>query len=388
MSTHASPSTDAPPDQQGLSATTAQIAGLLGAQLVGPGDIVLTDAAAIEPGKPGALTFIRDPSYARKWSASRCSAALVTRGVDIPGHNPADRALLIVDNADLALIQILRAIAPAPYMPRPGVHASAVVDPSATIHPAASVGPLCTVGPGTSIAEGAVLAARVSLGAGVRVGPRTRLHAGVAVEDRCVIGADCTMHPNCVIGADGFGYITDPGTGEPIKIPHAGNVIIGDRVELGAAVTIDRGKFGPTRIGDAVKSDNQTQIGHNCELAENIIICGNSSLGGSVTIGPRAALGGNTGVADHTHIGADTRVAGGSAVLNDTPDGTTWMGNPAGPARLMMVNFKALRDLARFMKAAKRLDPRLEAPQGTSDAAKGIANDHASPTRTAHSNAP
>lgn len=362
--TKPAPADDAPP---GLSASTAQIAALLGAELLGRDDLVIADAVAIEPGKPNALTFIRDPQYAKLWPASRCSAALVTRGIDVPGHDPAERALLVVDNADLALVQILRAVTPAPHTPPPGVHHTAVVDASATVHPTAHVGPLCVIGPGTALAEHAILHSRVTLGAGVRIGPRTRLHAGVVVEDRCVIGADCTIHPNCVVGADGFGYHPDPATGAHVKIPHAGNAVLGDRVELGACTTVDRGKFGPTRIGDGVKIDNQTQIGHNCDIAENVIICGNCSFGGSVTVGPRAAFGGHSAVADHLSVGADVRVAGASTLIRSAAEGTTWMGNPAGPARIMMANFKALRDLARFMKAAKRSDPTLADLPRTSD---------------------
>lgn len=361
--------TDAP-RAEGLSATTAQLAGLLGAELVGPGDLTINDASGIEPGKPGALTFIRDEIYARLWSASQCPAALVTRGIEVPGHDPSKRALLYVDNADVALVQILRAITPAPHTPQPGIHPSAVVDPSADVHPKAHVGPMCVIGPGAHVAEGAVLIARVTLGAGTRVGSRSRIHAGVVIEDRSVVGADCIIHPNCVIGADGFGYHPDPATGAHTKIPHAGNAVLGDRVELGACTTIDRGKFGPTRIGDGTKIDNQTQIGHNGDIGENVIICGNCSFGGSVTVGPRAAFGGHTALADHITIGADARIAGASAVVGNTPEGATLMGNPAGPGKLMMVNFKALRDLARFMKTAKRLDPRLAEKKPTLDTAQ------------------
>ncbi len=52
------------------------------------------------------------------------------------------------------------------------------------------------------------------------------------------------------------------------KVPQIGNVIIGDDVELGANVAIDRGALGSTIIGRGTKIDNLVQIAHNVEIGE------------------------------------------------------------------------------------------------------------------------
>ena len=66
----------------------------------------------------------------------------------------------------------------------------------------------------------------------------------------CVIGNRTTLHANVVIGTDGFGYRPAADGSGLLKIPHIGNVVIGDGVEIGASTCVDRGKFGATRIGD------------------------------------------------------------------------------------------------------------------------------------------
>ena len=62
------------------------------------------------------------------------------------------------------------------------------------------------------------------------------------------IGESCLIQSGTVIGADGFGYANDRGNW--VKIPQLGTVIIGDRVEIGACTTIDRGALDDTMIGE------------------------------------------------------------------------------------------------------------------------------------------
>ncbi len=335
--------------------TTGQLARLLSAELVGPDDLTLTAIAPLEDAGEGALSFIRSREFAGMWAASRASAALVTRGVEVPGHDPKTRAILYVDNADAALIQVLSAVAPDPDLPAVGIDPSAAVDPSASVDPTARIGPLCRVGPGATIGPGAALISSVVVGRGARIGANTILHAGVVVQFGCVVGDRCLFHPNVVIGADGFGFIPSPDGQGHVKIPHLGNVVVGAEVELGAGSCIDRGKLGSTTIDDGCKTDNLVHIGHNCRVGKGVIICGGTVVGGSVRIGDRTLIGGNVAIADGTTIGADVRLGGAAAVMQcEINDGETWWGNPASPAREAMANLAALRKLSKTIKDLRR----------------------------------
>jgi len=333
--------------------TTGTLAELLGARLVGPADIPLADIAPLDKATPGALTFIRNQRHAPGWAKSNASAALVTEGVRLDEPDPADRAILFVPDADRALLTLLEAFAEhaAPPMPDSGIDPSARVDPTATVE-GATIGPMCVVGPGVRVAPGAILVARVTLGPGVSVGSGSMLHAGVVVQHGCSIGARCTLHPGVVVGADGFGYL--PGPNGAIKIPHLGAVVIEDDAEIGANTCIDRGKLANTRIGRGTKIDNLCQIGHNGDIGEHVIICGCCAIAGSVTIGNGATIAGNVSVSDAVHIGAGCTIGAGSGVINDVPEGQTWFGQPAVPARDAAANYAQFRTLARDLRQLRK----------------------------------
>lgn len=326
--------------------TTGLIAGLLKAELVGRADLIITGFDAVEGGRPGTITFIRSPQFAGKWKDSGCSCALVSRGVSVPGHDPATRALIIVENADLAVAKLLSLVMPV-HVPPPGRHPSAVIDPTAKVDATVSIaanvviGAACEVGPGVEMGPG------VTLGRGVKVGARSQLLAGVHVGDGCVIGAECFIQPGVVIGSEGFGYRPTTGTGELVRMPHLGNVVIEDRVDIGANCSIDRGRFKSTRIGAGTKIDNLCQVAHNVQIGRDVIICGCCGVGGSVEIGDGVMIGGCVGIADGVKIGAGARVAAKSGVMQDIPAGGSASSPPALPGR---EHFKFISLLRRLVK--------------------------------------
>jgi UDP-3-O-[3-hydroxymyristoyl] glucosamine N-acyltransferase len=343
----------------------AALAALLGAEQRGDSPVPLSAVDGLETAGPGSLSFIRDAKYARSWMTTNAGAVLVSRPIvaqnpelfpERPGH-----ALLIVDDADLALIEILRQVAPPLASPSAGVHPTAIVDPSASIDPSASVGPRVVIGARSQIAAGVVLHAGVIIGAGVKIGCGTQLHPGVVVLDRCVIGERCLLQPGVVIGADGFGF-RPSADGPPVKVPHAGAVRIGNDVEIGANSTVDRGKFSDTVIGDGTKIDNLVQIGHNCVIGRGCIICGMVGLAGSVTLGDGVTLAGNVGVADGRRIGDGATIGGKAGVMSDVPAGETWLGAPAVPSRQAMRQFAAIEALPAMLRPLRKLLDRFASP--------------------------
>lgn len=339
--------------------TTGAIAKAVGGVLIGPPDILVTGLAALDQAAPaadgaGAMSFIRSNKFASHWATSHAVAALVSKGIDVPGHDPTRRALITVDNADVAMAQTLALFAPPVHAPAPGVHPSAVVDPSARLGQGVSIGAQCIVGPRTQIGDGCVLHPRVTMGADVTVGPLTTLHPGVVVYDRCSIGAKCILHGNVVIGADGFGFVPDPQGRGLIKLPHIGTVEIGNMVEIGACTCVDRGKFGATVVGDMTKIDNLVQVGHNVRIGRACIICGCCAIGGSAVLEDGVILAGQVGIQDGKRIGTRATISAQSGVMDDVSPGEVLFGTPAGPHKDQMRSYVALRHLSSHLRELKR----------------------------------
>lgn len=346
--------------------TTGSLAAALGAELVGPSSLKIARVETLDLAGPDAISFIRDADYAVKWPRSAAAAALVSRGVSPPGHDPTSRALLLVPDADQALVKLLAMMGEAAPAPAPGAHPSALVDPSARVGPGAAIGPLCIVGPGAEIGAGAILHARVTVGPACRIGPRTIVYPGVVFYANTVVGADVIIHANAVLGADGFGYLPAPDGNGLIKIPHIGNVEVGDGVEIGAGSTIDRAKFGSTVVEAGVKIDNLVQIGHGCRVGRGVILCGQAGLAGSVKVGAGTMIGGQAGLADNIEIGPGSKVYAQSGLTKDFPPRSVVFGTPAvdhalaarqrRAVRKLIEVEESLRDLIEWFRSRERAD--------------------------------
>ncbi len=199
----------------------------------------------------------------------------------------------------------------------PGIHPSAIVDPTAIISSSALIGPhavigaRCVVGAMSQIGAGCFLDEDVEIGASSVLYPRVTLYYGVKVGDRAII------HSGVVLGADGFGFAPDPSLSKGAwgKIPQLGVVLIGHDVEIGANTTIDRGALDNTVIGDGVKIDNQVMIGHNCKIGDHTAIAACVGIAGSTIIGSRCTIGGMAGISGHLVIGDDVHISGGTGII-------------------------------------------------------------------------
>lgn len=340
--------------------TTGSLASTLSAELQGPADLPIERLDTLDRAGPGALSFIRSAAFASQWAGSRAPAALVSRGVQVPGHDASTRALLVVPDADLALNTVLELFAPKPHRPPVGVHPSAVIDRSAELGQGVSIGPCCTVGPGARIGDGVVLMSNIAVGAQASIGRGTVLHPCVVIGDRCTVGQGCTLYGGVIIGADGFGYRPAPDGRGVVKVPHIGTVEIGDAVEIGANTSIDRAKFGATVIGSGTKIDNHVQIGHNTRIGRACLICGMAGIAGSVTIGDGVIVAGHVGIADNLTIGAGARIGAKSGVMNDVPAGATWWGFPALDARDAARNYALIRNLVELTRRVRKLEAALK----------------------------
>lgn len=336
------------------SYTTAELTERVHGELRGPSDLRIAGVNALDEASDGEITFIADSAHASRWSEADAVAAVISQGIEAPGHDPSTRALIVVPSAPLAVIELLQLFAPPPAVPDAGVHATAQVHPDATLGSDVRVGPHVTIAPGASIGDRVVLHAGVCLYAGVGIGDDSVVHANTVVRDRCRVGRRVLVHQNVSIGADGFGFEPAPDGSGLLRVPHIGTVEIGDDVEIGAGSCIDRGKFGSTTIGAGTKIDNLVQIGHNCHIGRHCLIAALCGLSGSVTLGEGVILAGAVGVANQVTIGSGTRIGAHTGVMRDIAAGKRCAGTPAVEVRQFFRQVVAVQRLPAWMREVSR----------------------------------
>lgn len=338
-----------------MELTLAELARRLGAELRGDGSIVVHGVAGIREAGPGLVTFLANPRYEEFLPTTRASAVIVPPGTArVPG------AALITPEPYLAFVESLRIFDPGlEETEPPGVHASAVIDPTAEIDPTVRVGPFVVVGPGARIEARTVLMAGSYVGPGVRLGTDCLLYPRVILRKETEIGNRVVIHAGAVIGDDGFGFAPQ-GDGYR-KIPQVGRVIIGDDCEIGANTTIDRATTGATRIGRGCLIDNLVMIAHGVEVGDNTVICAQAGISGSTRVGRHVVIAGQVGIVGHVTVGDEARIGAQGGVTRSIPAKESWSGYPAQPHIRASRGYAALRELPEALKRLRQLERRLRA---------------------------
>ncbi len=327
------------------SLTIEEINLILKGELVGESNHLIIGPEQLEKAEYNHITFIGSKRYARLWEKSKACAAIVDEEFKLePGEN---RALIRVENADLAMAKVLEAFDPGTPSFEMDVHPTAVIHVSVKMGEGCKIGAGCFVGRDVVLGDGVILFPNVTIMDQTIVGDGTVIWPGTVIRERCEIGCNCIFQNNVSIGADGFGYRPSENGGGLVKIPQIGNVVIGDEVEIGANSCVDRGKFSSTIIGRGCKIDNLVQIGHNCVMGQYCIMAGHSGLAGSVTLGDGVVIGGSASIKDHVTIHSGAVVGAGSGVVGDIPAGKSVLGYPAQGARDMLKQWVVMRKLAK-----------------------------------------
>lgn len=332
--------------------TVRELAAWVGGEVIGDGELSIVAARPLSEAGPGDLTFVETARHFSSWEVSTASAAIVPTTIPVNG-----KPVIRVADPLSAFATIVLALRGTPTATHTGR-----IDPTALIHPTATLAPDVTVGAFAIVGAESVLGARCEIHPGVLVGRNCRLgedvtiYPRVVLYDDCILGDRVSIHANAVIGADGFGYRMNQG--KHLKVPQLGNVEIGNDVEIGASTTIDRGTFGPTRIGDGTKIDNLVMIGHNCQIGRHNLIVAQTGLAGSVTTGDYVVLAGQVGIADHLMIGDRAIIGAQAGIAQDVPPDGRMLGTPARPIHEAHRTFAAgarlpgmIRDIRRIKKA-------------------------------------
>lgn len=363
-----------------MAYTIREIAAALGAQA--EGNLDLTVARAAEPQAAGAdaLALAMDPKYADGLAQGAARVAVLWPGADWQALGL--EAAIFAPRSRLAMAGLSRMMDPGPEI-APGIDPSAVIDPSAEIGAGAAIGPFVVIGRGVRIGAGARIASHVSISEGASIGCDALLMQGVRIGSNVTIGDRFIGQPGCVIGGDGFSFVTPEKSGvEEIRttlghrdeirqqswtrIHSLGAVTLGDDVEVGANAAIDKGTIRDTFVGRGTKIDNLVHLGHNVQVGEDCLICGQVGVAGSTRIGNRVVLAGQCGVNDNIFVGDDVLAGGATKIFTNAPAGRVLLGYPAVRMETHIEIQKALRRLprtaARLAELEKVVSKRADEP--------------------------
>jgi UDP-3-O-[3-hydroxymyristoyl] glucosamine N-acyltransferase len=302
--------------------TLAEIAARIDCTLEGPADLEVSGVAGLEDATQHDLSFLANPKYRSK--AQTTSAAAVIVSSDVQGLG---RPLLRASDPYLAFARAME-IFYSPELPRPSIHPTAVIDPTARIGVRASIGPYAVIEHDVTLGDDCVLKSFVSIYPGARIGHRFYAHSHAVIREGVQIGDDVVLQNGAVVGADGFGFARRP-DGSYFKIRQPGTVVIEDGVEIQTHSCVDRPSVGVTRLGRGVKVDNLVQVGHGCDVGENTLLCAQVGLAGSSKLGRNVIMTGQVGVAGHLTIGDNVVATPQTGIPNDVSPGSVISGSPA-----------------------------------------------------------
>ena len=323
-----------------------------GGELVGDPTLKITSAASLVEATTGEISFFANRKYVGLLRKTRASAVFVPPDF----AEPISAAQVRVANPAKAFEQVVLKLAPKPITFGPGVHPTAIIDPSAQLGERVSIQPHAVIEAGARIGDDTIIGAGTYIGHETVIGSACLIYPRVTIRERSRVGLRVIIHSGAVIGADGFGFEVVDGRQE--KLQQLGFVQIDDDVEIGANTTIDRARFGRTWIQEGVKIDNLVQIAHNVVVGKNSIIVAQTGISGSTRVGERVTMAGQVGIAGHVEIGDGTVIAGQSGVSKDLRGGV-WFGYPAVPFAEAKQQIAWIHRLGKLFARVKEIEKKL-----------------------------
>lgn len=333
--------------------TLAEIAEFVGGQLCGDGSITIEGVSGIQEARPGEITFLANAKYLPLVDRTQASAIVVAR--DVQGLT---KPVIRTDNPSLAFVRVVSFLCEEEVFRPQGIHPAAVVAKDAVLGKDVALGAYAVIEEGAVIGDGTVIYPHVYVGARTRIGANGLIYPNVSIRERVTIGDNVIIHSGAVIGSDGFGFVSLEGRHH--KIPQVGTVEIGDDVEIGANVTVDRARFNKTVIARGTKIDNLVQIGHNVQIGADSIIVAQAGVSGSTTLGKNVTIAGQAGLVGHITVGDGAIVAAQAGVTKSVPEKTLVSGYPARPHGVARKVNACVQNLPRLYEQIFELKRRLE----------------------------
>ncbi|AAN54694.1 UDP-3-O-(3-hydroxymyristoyl)glucosamine N-acyltransferase [Shewanella oneidensis MR-1] len=339
------------------SVTLKELSLLLDGVVQGDETLVINSVATLEHATSGQISFLANSKYRAQLESTQASAVLLSAkdAQDYQG------TALVVKDPYVGFARVAQLLDTTPKAAM-GIHPSAQIDPSAQLGDGVAIGANAVIGANVILGENVQIGAGTVIGQDSIIGSNTRLWANVTLYHNVHLGQDCIIHSGAIIGSDGFGYANE--RGQWIKIPQTGGVRIGDRVEIGANSTIDRGALGHTEIHNGVIIDNQVQVAHNDIIGENTAIAGSTTIAGSVTIGKHCIIGGNCAIAGHLTIADGVHLSGATNVTGNMREpGLYSSATVAMDNNLWRKNTVRFRQLDELFQRVKAIEKNLNTPE-------------------------
>lgn len=331
--------------------TAKELAVLLDAQIDGNSEATVSKLVKIEEADKESLCFIANAKYAHYAENTHASILVVSKDFSIKNTNGT--TYLRVADPYSSFAVLLEKFNAWNQEEKLGVDSEAKVDDSASLGQGVYIGAFCYIGKNVRIADGVKIYPQSYIGDDVLIAKNTIIHAGVKIYAKCQLGEECIVHSGVVIGSDGFGFAPQA-DGSFSKVPQTGNVIVGNRVEIGANTVVDRATLGSTFIADGVKLDNLVQVAHNVQIGENSVVAAQAGISGSTKLGKNVMVGGQAGFVGHVQIADRTKINAQSGVSKSiTQEGSFVSGSPAEAFRQ---HYKGIANVRKLEELIKRIE--------------------------------
>jgi UDP-3-O-[3-hydroxymyristoyl] glucosamine N-acyltransferase len=339
-----------------MQLSAKELAKIVNGNVEGDSSVMIDRPSRIEDGGEGSVSFLGNEKYESFVYDSTASALLVSHKFE--PRRPVSSTLIRVDNVYAAMAKVLQLFDNKNHPPR-GIADTAFVHPDAQFGKDVGIGHFTVIEANATIGDGSTIHAQVFIGRNVQIGADVTIFPGARILHNCIIGDHCVIHANAVIGSEGFGFTKDE-KGHYTKIPQTGNVVLEERVEVGACTTIDRATMGSTIIRAGVKLDNLIQIGHNVEIGQDTAIAAQAGVAGSTKIGRDCQIGGQVGFVGHLNIADGMRVQAQSGVASSIKEANqAFFGSPAIPYNDYIRSYTVFKKLPELYKRINELERRL-----------------------------
>lgn len=333
-----------------MKKTLGEIAQFVKGELTGDASIEICGVAGLQEAQKGEISFLANPKYKNFLKSTQASAVITSEKIE----NSSPFAVVRHPHPYLAFSQIVKLFYPERKNCPAEIHPTAILGENLKLGQGVHIGAYTVVENEVEIGNRTVVLSGCFIGEKSKIGENCLIYPNVSIRESIVIGNNVIIHSGAVIGSDGFGFAFDGKVHQ--KIPQIGNVIIGDEVEIGANVTIDRAALGSTRVGKGTKIDNLVQIGHSVEIGENCILVAQVGIGGSTKLGKYVTLGGQAGLVGHIEIGDKAMVGAQGGVTKSVPAGTVVSGYPAREHHKAKKLEASLSFLPLYIEKIKRLE--------------------------------
>jgi UDP-3-O-[3-hydroxymyristoyl] glucosamine N-acyltransferase len=335
-------------------------AGAVLQERLGP-DRFFDRIAAIETCLADDLVFVDKPRYVVLVEQRRPAVVVTSPALRDSLAGIDGLALLVAANVGLAHALIKQRYGGRDFAAADwgAVHPSAVVHETAVVHATAVIEPRAVIGRHARIGEHSRIMAGGVVEHDAQIGRNVVLHPNAVVGYDCIVGDDVVIGAGAVIGSEGYGFAQDA-RGRSHAIPQTGNVVLEDRVRVGATCCIDRAAYGSTRIGAGTKLDNLCHIAHNVQIGQDCLLTSMFCVAGSTTIGNRVMASGQSGALDHLSICDDVVLVHRAGVTSSIDQPGAYAGLPAQPLKEYSRStavFRMLGDLRQRLLALERDKP-------------------------------